>query len=378
MKKILTGIFAVVLLLGLHVYNPIDVYGASQYEYEDNDSYETANIVALGGSVSGNISEEKDADYYMILPNANGKIELEFCHTFKDSDHAWSVSVYVNDNGQYAKLSGYSIALSSKESIALPTIGAVQGRTYYILVTRYASYCSKVIGEDYTIKTTFTESNNYEKELNNDYGSATAIELNQTYGGTLGKGEDKDYYKMIAPANGKIALEFGHTFKDNDHSWGVYVYTYTDGQYSKLSEYRIVLNNKESIDLSTIGAVRGRTYYIIVTQYASYCSEVIGEDYTLKTKFYINSPSYFNAKVNKKTAKLTWGKVSGADGYEIYYKAAGGNGKYKKLNVTTKNSYTYQNLKKGRTYYFKVRAYKKIENTKYYSTFTLSQKVKRG
>lgn len=62
-----------------------------------------------------------------------------------------------------------------------------------------------------------------------------------------------------------------------------------------------------------------------------------------------------------KTVTLTWKKVSGADGYEIYCKT-GANGKYTKIKTITSGStvkYKNTGLAIGKKYYYKVRAYDK-------------------
>jgi lactocepin len=60
---------------------------------------------------------------------------------------------------------------------------------------------------------------------------------------------------------------------------------------------------------------------------------------------------------------LTWNKVSGANGYEVY-RATSKNGKYTKVASVTKTSYKDSKLKAGKTYYYKVCAYKSVEGTK--------------
>ncbi len=75
--------------------------------------------------------------------------------------------------------------------------------------------------------------------------------------------------------------------------------------------------------------------------------------------------------------KLTWKKVMGASGYEIYQKT--GNGKYKKVKTLTsgsKTSLTKSGMKKGKTYTFKIRAYKKNGSQKVYSAYSSTKKIK--
>ena len=64
-----------------------------------------------------------------------------------------------------------------------------------------------------------------------------------------------------------------------------------------------------------------------------------------------------NAGSTKNSAKLSWTKVSGAKGYELY-RATSKNGTYKKVATTSKTSYQDKKLSSKKTYYYKVRAYK--------------------
>lgn len=82
-------------------------------------------------------------------------------------------------------------------------------------------------------------------------------------------------------------------------------------------------------------------------------------------------------KVYKKEVKLSWKKVKNADGYVICMK--NGTGKYKAVKTIANGktvSYTKKNLKKGRTYYFKVRAYHKVNGQKVYGSYSSVKKVK--
>lgn len=63
--------------------------------------------------------------------------------------------------------------------------------------------------------------------------------------------------------------------------------------------------------------------------------------------------------VNKRIGKMkiTWKKVSGADGYQVTY-AANKNFRKARKKTVAKRTMTVRKLKKGKTYYVKVRAYK--------------------
>lgn len=82
-------------------------------------------------------------------------------------------------------------------------------------------------------------------------------------------------------------------------------------------------------------------------------------------------------KISKLTAgkgsvSLTWKKAAGAEYYQIY-RAASKNGTYSKIKTVKGNVLTYKNtgLKKGKSYYYKVRAYRVgTDGKKIYSKFS--------
>ena len=83
-------------------------------------------------------------------------------------------------------------------------------------------------------------------------------------------------------------------------------------------------------------------------------------------------------KQSAKSVRLTWKKVKGCTGYEVYMSKKKNSG-YKKiatLKKAKKVTYTKKKLKKKKTYYFKVRTYKTVNGKKYYSTFSNVKKVK--
>lgn len=80
----------------------------------------------------------------------------------------------------------------------------------------------------------------------------------------------------------------------------------------------------------------------------------------------VTAKSYSYNKV-----KLTWEAVSGADGYEVYRKTSK-NGKFTKLAsvASSKESYINTGLTCGKTYWYKVRAYKGSGGKKTYSKYS--------
>ena len=77
-----------------------------------------------------------------------------------------------------------------------------------------------------------------------------------------------------------------------------------------------------------------------------------------------------------KKIKLTWTNISSrTTGYDIYM-ATSKNGTYKNIGSTSNKSFTKGNLTKGKTYYFKVRAYRTIDGKKVYSSYSSIKSIK--
>ncbi len=76
----------------------------------------------------------------------------------------------------------------------------------------------------------------------------------------------------------------------------------------------------------------------------------------------------------RKTANISWKAVSGASGYQVYYGTS--TKKMKLAGSPTKTTVKKTGLTSGRTYYFKVRAYKTVGGKKYYGSFCSSKPVK--
>ena len=84
------------------------------------------------------------------------------------------------------------------------------------------------------------------------------------------------------------------------------------------------------------------------------------------------------AKAGTKSVSLSWKKSSNASGYQVYRSTKKSSG-FKSIKTVTKGTtVTYKNtgLTKGKTYYYKVRAYKVINGTKYYGNWSTVKSAK--
>ncbi len=110
--------------------------------------------------------------------------------------------------------------------------------------------------------------------------------------------------------------------------------------------------------------------------------------YSSKTKVYSDSSSTFNAvtipvtvkklkasSVKATSVKLTWDKVSGATGYQIYRSTNGK--KWTKIGTVSSkyNYFTDKKANKNTKYYYKVRSYRKASGKTYYADYSKYIKV---
>ena len=86
----------------------------------------------------------------------------------------------------------------------------------------------------------------------------------------------------------------------------------------------------------------------------------------------VAAPKMKALSLKKKTITVKWKKVAGASGYQIYRsnKKSGGYKMVKKISKGSTVSWKNKSLKKGKKYYYKVRAYKTIAGRTFYSGFS--------
>lgn len=104
-----------------------------------------------------------------------------------------------------------------------------------------------------------------------------------------------------------------------------------------------------------------------------------GGGFTLGTSASLPSkPSIRNIrKISKKTATISWNKVGSVSGYQLY-RSTSKKGRYQCVKTLSSKSGSYKNgkLKRKKTYYYKVRAYKKVNGKTFYSGFSAIKKIK--
>lgn len=109
----------------------------------------------------------------------------------------------------------------------------------------------------------------------------------------------------------------------------------------------------------------------------SACARIKAHTRTQDSEVSPGKPSSFKAKAEAyNRVKLTWKKVSGVSGYQIYRKEAGG--KYKKVCTASwkDTSWTDKKVNPGISYVYKIRSYSMVSGTARCSGFSGEKKAK--
>ncbi len=114
-------------------------------------------------------------------------------------------------------------------------------------------------------------------------------------------------------------------------------------------------------------AVSGKIYiYTVRAVSGSSVSTYIAKGLTIER---LTRPSLKTVKSTKKGVKFTWGEVTGASGYYVYRKTGSGDWEQiAKVSGKSTTSYLDKTAKKGKTYYYSVRAYSGSHKSAYNTT----------
>jgi uncharacterized repeat protein (TIGR02543 family) len=149
------------------------------------------------------------------------------------------------------------------------------------------------------------------------------------------------------------------------NGYAIYRATSSTGTY-------LYVGTTTSTSYTNTGLKTNKTYYYKVRAYRIIGSSKVYGDYSgvVSAKPVPTVPSSVKAaSTSYNSIKTSWRTVSGANGYSVY-RATSSTGTYSYLGATTATSYTNTGLRTNKTFYYKVRAYRLVGNSKIYGNYS--------
>ena len=188
---------------------------ASEYEQEDNDSFDTANVIMPNMLYKGGMGSTNDEDYYKIVVSEKGSLytELSIGTYSDDSDRPYMGYELYSElpNGNLEQIAGIknsATTVSLGRSYKTERVRVNKG-VYYIKIS------SSIY--NYSLKAVYKEEigDEFELEKNDTKDTANKITVNKKYTGNLNepvetedrKITDEDYYKFTLESTGKAQLQ---------------------------------------------------------------------------------------------------------------------------------------------------------------------------
>ncbi len=144
----------------------------------------------------------------------------------------------------------------------------------------------------------------------------------------------------------------------------VYRATTRNGQYSRIKTTTKTSFKRTNLTTNKTCYYKVRAYYGksgSTRKYSKYSAVVTGRPVMKKP--------VISAVPAGSGVFVSWKKVSGAKGYKVY-RATSKSGRYSLLQTTGSTSYTDTSAKAGRTYYYKVRAYRVVRTSTKHSSYS--------
>ena len=318
----------------------------SEIKDDVSDTKSGSKVLTLGTTFKGEINAEGDIDWFKFTTTgSNSFYRINLKNVNIDCWNGCIIKVYDgNDVEQDSFRQG-------NNSAGYKDIKIIVKGTYYIKIYPYDSSA--------TGKYQITVSE-IKDDAQDTKDKASTINLNKTYTRQIHAQRDVDWYKFVATGTVKHRIKLQNVNLDS----ACYVKLYDSDDVLLQTEYAY---NNSYVNFD-IKLKRNKTYYLEV--YSSN-SDKTGKYKLTVSNPIINTPTSVKASSKSYNSnKITWNKVSGVSGYQVYAKSSV-NSEYKKIaTVSSSSTYTHKSLTTGKKYYYKIRAYKKVGNSTYYGSFS--------
>jgi Listeria-Bacteroides repeat domain (List_Bact_rpt)/Bacterial Ig-like domain (group 3)/Fibronectin type III domain/The GLUG motif len=257
--------------------------------------------------------------------------------TWAKSPEATGYEIYRSESstGTYSRVT----TITNNSTVNFTNSGLVTGKRYYYKIKAYKTIAGK----------------NYYSSYSSVVYATPALAVPTTKATSAGYNKVKVSWTLVSGAQ----------------SYDIYRATSPTGTYSNI---KTITSGSTSSYINTNLTI-GRTYYYKVRANRVVSGKKVYSTFSkiISAKPVLAAPARISlGKVSNTSIKISWYKVSEATGYEIY-RSTSKTGTYTKIKTITSasiSSYTNTSLARGRTYYFKVRAYKVVNGKKIYSSYT--------
>lgn len=341
----------------------LSVYDIQVFD-EDTQKYLTGKI--QGATL--NIPVADAAKYAVLFCSTDGKVSY-----VKPTVKSGVASVALSQAGTYA-VAGYSVptmtsvtvkrATHTSVKISWDKVGSATGYSIYRATSKNGSY-SKVA----TVSTTSYTNKKLSYGKTYYYKVKANVSLyGQTYTTAYSSVKSIKVPAKVAAVKVKVAsttydsIRLSWNKASGAKSYTIYRASSKKGKYTKLATVKTTSYTNKKLKA-------GKTWYYKVKASGT----LYREKYTTAASNIVSAKAVpakpvIKLSAGKKKATVTWNKISGANGYEVY-RATSKNGKYTKAATVKagKTTYTDKKLKAKKTYYYKVRAYKTVKGKKVYT-----------
>ena len=226
----------------------------------ENNDMGSATAIRINTYVDENISGGDDVDYFKFTLPSRGYISVSFSHDYVDEGDKWTVQILNANNAVFVE---QSFQGRTQTEVTTCDIGLEAG-TWYVKVAPYSRYypCSAA----YQFKVNFTATNTWEREFNQNAGSANSIDVNTKYGGCIAYGDDVDFYTFTLDEAGYVSLAFSHEYVNDGDKWTMDLLNINSASFVSRS-----FSGRTTTETSIckIGLPKGQ-YYVRVKAYSWY------------------------------------------------------------------------------------------------------------
>ena len=290
------------------------------------------------------------ADYHIELAGKQGAFKADMpadlqtkAINYKTVQISWSSVDNADGYMVYRRTadSGWKKIASQVTDISYKDQKAVTGTTYYYTVKAYSYAWGEMTVSSY--------------DKDGVAGKAVLGKVKIAAAASEGYSTIRVTWNKVSGANG----------------YRVYRSTSKDGKYTAIGSTA----KNSAVTFPDKKAVTGKTYYYKVRAYRNVSGKKVYGSYSAvqKAKAVLSAPT-LSVGSTSKTAVLEWSKVNGADGYQVYASDSK-NGTYTRIKTTKGTGATDESLRTGKTRYYKVRAYRKVNKKAVYGSFSKVKKV---